>query len=212
MSDTSNSKASTVNNDWDHRFAFNGEAVGTRSLPQIKPPKPYIARNGSEVRSVLKTKSTELKHKKVARRRNRTGANLEVVASSLTPVQKHGKHSSPAGARISFRQQGKIASLRGRARPLSLPLLRKECPLPGLGAEKSYSARDSAARTPGHVQGGLQIDVSLDMDSTAEKQQWREFREITEDCQEDNLCHLTRLFCIGASASLHWIGLDCSPM
>jgi hypothetical protein len=196
MSEATKSKVIPLNKynqgEWDHRFFDSSPDIGTRSLPLIKAPKPYIAKNGSEVKSVLRTNAKEIKRKRKNGNRKQL-SGLEVVTSTLTPIhKKQVKRTFSKGSKISALQQGRITCLRGRARPLSLPLLRDvQSPLP-LGVEKSYSARDSSART-----SMLKIDVSLDVDTVKEKKQWQEFKEITEDCDTDDLRHLTRLFCIG---------------
>lgn len=192
----SKSKTKVLKHDsWDHRFVYDCGPMGTRSLPLIKAPKPYISTNGSVVKSVLRTNAKDTKRRKHSRDQHR---GLEIITSSLTPTRKKQplKPLPVKGSKISALQKGKIKSLRSRARPFSLPIVRDtQSPLP-LGIEKSYSARDSSSRT-----SMLKIDVS-DMDSSIEKKQWDEFKEITEDCEVNNFCHLTRLYCVGMRIKL----------
>ena len=174
---------------WDHRFVFDrGDPVGTRSLPSIKAPKPYISKNGSVVKSVLRTKEKHDKRKKITRERGAHNC-LEIITTSLTPKKHVVRTLPPKGSgKISALQQGKIKCLRSRTRPFSLPLLRDvQSPLP-LGIEKSYSARDSSSRA-----SMLKIDLSLlDVESSKEKKQWQDFKEITEDCEVNDKTILHR--------------------
>lgn len=185
---------SKVNPDnWNTRFVLDVGQVGTKSLPFISS-KPYISQNGSVVKSVLKTKAKDIKRTKVQRELNQP-ISLEVISSPISSVLRRPvvKRTLPKEKRISALQEGKIKSLRNRARPFSLPMLRDAVQSPLLsGMEKSYSARDSTSRT-----SMLKIDVSLDMDTSQELKQWKEFQEITEDCDSHELGHLTKLHCIG---------------
>lgn len=179
--------------DWNSRFVFDSGHIGTKSLPFITS-KPYIAQNGSEVKSVLKTKAKDIKRRK-NRRDKEQPVNLDIIASPIISTNKKlTKRPLQKEKKISLLQQGKIKSLRNRARPFSLPMLRDvQSPL-HLGTEKSYSARDSSSRA-----SLLKIDVSLNMETSKELKQWQDFKEITEDCDSNDRRHLTRLYCVGRS-------------
>lgn len=207
--------------EWDHRFGFESKTLGSTSLPVIRP-KPYISKNGSEVKSVLqlnhhvnymKNKKKKKKNDGGAKRSTRTQQDIrpknsnctrsgpKVETLSLTPHSKLEKTryaSDSLMGKISKAQQGKIRDLRGKARPLSLPLIRQaQSPLP-IGVEKSFSARDSSTRTP-----ILKIDVSMGEVSTIEKNHAQEFHEITEDCEPAEMIQLFKLFCVGKGSSAY---------
>ena len=147
------------------------------------------------VKSVLKTNARGNKRKKV-KADSLHGSDLKVVVCSLTPVQKKlSKRPDVKNSSISVRQRGKIKSLRSKARPCSLPLLRKVQSSTPIGMEKSYSARDSTSTA-----AMLQIDVTCDnnIEFVKDGGRWQKLNEITEDC--NGSCGpnpLKRLCCIG---------------